>query len=1131
MPERVKYATLVLLWWIGWGMTSAHAECGAWVATLVSVEGQVEWRQSGEAAWKPAAAQAVFCAQDSLRTGAHGRAAITLHDHTIVRLKAGTTVTFVAPDGEGRSWLDLFRGAAYFLSRVTRKLTVTTPFVNAGVEGTEFLVEADDEAGLVAVYEGKVRASNEHGELLLAAGQAARAGKGQAPVLELLVHPLDAVQWTLYYPVFFLPDSQDFAGKPWSDALARSVELHAQGRIAEARDALSAIRMDEVDDPRVHVYGATLELAVGEVNAASAALRRALDVKPDDADALALQAVVAIVRNDRENGLALARRAVAAEPRDATAQLALSYAHQARFDLQQALEAAEKAVQLAPDDAHAWARLAEIRLMFRDIDSARAAAKRAVTLAPRQARALTVLGFSELLRTNTGAAIRRFDDAAAADPGAPLPRLGLGLARIRDGQLSLGRRELEIAVALDPGSALLRSYLGKAYAEEFRDEPAEEQFDLAKALDPQDPTPWLYAGLLRFEQNRPVEAFRQFQESIARNDARAVYRSRLMLDDDAATRNTSLARVYSDLGFGDSAERHATRSLSVDPGNFAAHRFLSDVYQGRPRHEIARASELLQSQLLQPLGMNAVQPQAAETNLNILAATAPSAGFNEFTPLFSRNALGSRIYFGAGSNETFSEEVVLAGMAKRYAFSIGQFHYETDGFRQNANVAHDIYNIFLQSAVTTNVDVQFEYRSRDTDQGDLSRNLSGDFLRDFHTSLDQDTARVGVHYAPRVGQDLLVSLVYSKGDAKSDLLLPAVDLGGGFIVPISVQDRALQEGYSSEVQYLLSGERYNMTLGGGYQRIDALAANAQVADPDGFPIPLADDRTRDTSYQANGYVYANLLAPRAWTWTLGLAYDGLDEGIVNVDRLSPKFGVQWDVTSAVRLRGAALSATKRQFLINQSLEPTQVAGFNQFFDDDNGADSELVGVGVDAALSANVSAGVEYTQRDIQTAVPNFDLSSLSSIGQSESLLHGYVNWAISSLLALSSGFDVQRLDNTDDAIDTRLTLDTHRVPLRLRYFQPDGWMAGTQLTWIHQELDDSRAAAGTVDSTEFTVWDLSVGYRLSKRRGVVSLDINNVLDRQFEYQDLSLFTADELNRDQRYIPERTIMARATFNL
>ena len=49
--------------------------------------------------------------------------------------------------------------------------------------------------------------------------------------------------------------------------------------------------------------------------------------------------------------------------------------------------------------------------------------------------------------------------------------------------------------------------------------------------------------------NRPVEALQSLQRSIELNDNRAVYRSRLRLDEDRATRSASLARIYDDLGF------------------------------------------------------------------------------------------------------------------------------------------------------------------------------------------------------------------------------------------------------------------------------------------------------------------------------------------------------------------------------------------------------------------------------------------------------------------------------------------------------------------------------------------------------------------------------------------------------
>ena len=207
---------------------------------------------------------------------------------------------------------------------------------------------------------------------------------------------------------------------------------------------------------------------------------------------------------------------------------------------------------------------------------------------------------------------------------------GLGLAKIREGGfpkwepdfakmvdkgLLEGTRELEIAVSLDPDNSLIRSYLGKAYYEETRDKLATDQFDMAKKLDPSDPTPYFYDAIEKQTTNRPVEALHDLQKAIELNDNRAVYRSRMLLDADLAARSASLARIYTDLGFQQRALVEGWKSVNTDPADFSGHRFLADTYSALPRHEIARVSELLQSQLLQPLNITPIQPHLAESNL------------------------------------------------------------------------------------------------------------------------------------------------------------------------------------------------------------------------------------------------------------------------------------------------------------------------------------------------------------------------------------------------------------------------------------------------------------------------------------------------------------------------------------
>ena len=93
-------------------------------------------------------------------------------------------------------------------------------------------------------------------------------------------------------------------------------------------------------------------------------------------------------------------------------------------------------------------------------------------------------------------------------------------------------------------------------------------------------------------------------------------------------------------------------------------------------------SELLQAQLLQDININPVQPSLSVTNLNIITSGGPARpGFNEFTPLFERNQAQLNATGEIGNEKHSRDEAVVSGIYDQFSVSAGQFHYETDGFR------------------------------------------------------------------------------------------------------------------------------------------------------------------------------------------------------------------------------------------------------------------------------------------------------------------------------------------------------------------------------------------------------------------------------------------------------------------
>jgi tetratricopeptide (TPR) repeat protein len=1101
-----------------------------WVARAVSVQGVIELRRVGETLWQPVRLHDAFRPGDTIRVSDRSRANVALLDQSVFHLNANTTITFRGVQEERTGLLDLLRGAAHFFSRGPRSLEVRTPFATAGIRGTEFFISVEAAQTFLSIFEGTVVTANEAGSLMLAGGQSAVAEAGKAPVLRIVARPRDAVHWALYYPPVLYVRPEEFPpGPDWPGMVRRSIEFYLRGDLPRAFDSLAHVPPD-IRDPRVFTYRAHLLLAVGRADEANADIARALRLAPNDPQALALHTIIAVVQNDKDQALQLAQQAVQAAPHSATAHIALSYAQQARFDLEGARASLEQAVQLEPKNALAWARLAELHASFGELKKALKAAQQAVALESNLARTQTVLGFAYLMQVKTARAKEAFDKAIVLDQADPLPRLGLGLAKIRESDLDEGSRDIEIAASLDPNNALVRSYLGKAYYEEKHIPLDEREYKVAKELDPNDPTPWFYDAIAKQTTNRPVEALHSLEKAIELNDNRAVYRSRLLLDADLAARSASLARIYSDLGFQQLALVEGWKSVNTDPTNFSAHRFLADSYAVLPRHEIARVSELLQSQLLQPINLTPIQPRLAESNLFLISAGGPGAlSFHEFNPLFTRNRVALLASGLAGENSTYAGEGVIAGIYKNASFSLGGGHFTTDGFRRNADQKDDIANAFVQMELSPQTSLQAEYRYRNAETGDLRlRFFPDDFLSGLRNTEERNTYRLGGRHAFSPGSILLGSFIYQDADfdARNNRLAPPVAF-----IDLKRPESAL----SAELQHLFRSPYVNLTSGVGYFYIDGrldTTTGVNIPTPSGPALrQIFSTASRDVQH-TNVYAYSQLNPFKPLTLTVGLSANLLNDDRQQVgdsDEFNPKFGIIWHPFPATTVRAAAFRVLKRTLITNQTLEPTQVAGFNQFFDDLNGTEAWRYGGAIDQKFTHNIFGGVEFSKRDLNVPfLDTFDPANpiIREAGMDESLGRAYLFWTPHRALALRVQYIFERLESErTPQSDQPEELDTHRIPFGINVVHPSGLVTSLSATYFNQDgkfiLTNGQARSGRDD---FWTVDAAVGYRLPKRYGFITVGATNLFDERFRFFDRDL-------NNSSIQPSRVIFGRVTLAL
>jgi tetratricopeptide (TPR) repeat protein len=1079
MMRHTRCAAMAVLWSAvaisAWGQTP----CAAPVAVVESVRNSVQLVQASTETVQPAVRRATICPGQIVRVGENSRAVIVLlGTNTPLALDQNSELMIPLPAADNTlPWIELVRGALLFISRTRQLLEIRTRFVNAAIEGTEFVVRLEGDRAVVTVFEGAVRASNSLGVLVVAAGQQAVAVQGQPPVLEIPIRPRDAVQWALYYEPLLPSDSFEQLGK---------IPIDQRGADFYLREA-------------------ALQLGIGQTDAARAGLVQARTFDPSNGDVDALLAIISVAQNDIAAALDSARSSVQRSPRSSSAHIALSYALQADFDLDGALAAVETAVALSPSNALGWARLSELRLTRAETGAAIEAAQRAVSLAPQSSRAQSVLGFAALADLDVSGAAAAFEQAITLEPDSPLPRLGLGLTKIRRGRLLDGRRDLEIASALNPQNAVIRSYLGKAYFDERRNALAGESFALAKTLDPLDPTPWLYDAVRKQTLHQPVDALADLRRSIQLNDNRAVYRSRFLLDGDQAIRGTRLARIYRDLGFEQLALLEGWRSLNTEPDNHSAHRLLADSYLNTPGHVVARDSELLQSQLLQPVNINPVQPRLADNGLSMLDdALVAAPGLNEHTNMFLSDRL--RVVGDAivGEHESRADNAVIAGVHKRLSFSVGQFHFGSTGFRQNHDIRQDIYNGFAQTDISANTSAQVEWRSAHVTRGD--RRLLFDpqnFFPRLRTKTDTSSFRTGLRRRFTPASVVIASYVRRRLDTDTD-------------VGVGVRTISREDAQFGEIRHIHKFRRLNATAGLGYyegQRSDTRTTPAGQGAP-----------TSSITRHLNAYAYATSHLTRYATVVTGFSADNFDSAAIGRSQVNPKLGLEFLLADRTMLRAATFRTLKRTVVSSQTIEPTQVAGFNQFFDEPNSSDSWTYAGGVNHWLGPRSAAGVDWLLRDTSVPIRSAVTGITSDNPRTERWTRAYVYVAVRSSLALNGEYRFEELNRDARGSNEGLLVESraHKLAAEARLFHSSKVLARIRMTMVAQEGRFQNPVAVVVPGSDrFAVADASIGYRLPRQLGIALVDVRNIFNNSFRYQD-------RFPEDSRIQPQRLMTTRLT---
>ena len=469
-----------------------------------------------------------------------------------------------------------------------------------------------------------------------------------------------------------------------------------------------------------------------------------------------------------------------------------------------------------------------------------------------------------------------------------------------------------------------------------------------------------------------------------------------------------------------------------------------------------------------------------------------------------------------GSRDTMGGQLALNGLEDKISYSVTALDYETEGFIDNDSAERSIYDVFVHGQATDSASIQVEARHSDLAVGQTFGAFVPGGEEATIVSEVSDSLRVSGHHDLRPSSNWIWTAIYEDRSRRLNSFPDDSFLTGND-----------SETVSFELQNLLRFGNAQLVTGVGY--VDEKDEFAE-----GFDVTVTTANFYSYGQWRPEDIDVSLLA--------GLSIDlfELDNAIfpesIEKNPVNAKLGVVWTPRDGTTVRAAAFSSLRRPLVRNQSIEPTQVAGFNQFFTgfeqffgDPIGTESDRIGFALDQSLSQSAFGGIEVAKRRLK--IPAFPPTP--EIEWDEFTTQAYLYKSFESLFdsgmqgSVSLDLEFERIERTplETGAEGILELDTIRVPLAFRLFSERGLIAKVATTYVKQDGKFLLFAGEPVEPKEDNGWivDFDFEYRLPNRRGSVALGAYNILD---EFVDM--LETDPLN--PRVATKRLALARIVLD-
>jgi len=287
----------------------------------------------------------------------------------------------------------------------------------------------------------------------------------------------------------------------------------AKEKIAQGRSITDAVLAADPGNPDALFVRSKIDLAEGRPKDAVTALRRAIELKPDWAQAHFLLGSALFVQGDRNAASAEVARALEIEPDFAEARKLIARIHAASGQADLAVDEGRRYLQRRPGDVEARLQLAQDLVRVGKLDEAMAELDR-IPDEERSAEMQYARGRVHLMQEDAANARKALLRANELQPNHPEVLQALLQLDRAEGRLEDSRTRVEAALEAEPDSAALVHLEGIVAMLQRRPEDAEASFRRATELDPTDLAAYQSLASLLAATGRIDETIATYQRAL-----------------------------------------------------------------------------------------------------------------------------------------------------------------------------------------------------------------------------------------------------------------------------------------------------------------------------------------------------------------------------------------------------------------------------------------------------------------------------------------------------------------------------------------------------------------------------------------------------------------------------------------